>query len=910
MPDDIEQTESGIIVSSGVVSSGVVLDDGASMTILPFGTAESTTVNSGGFVAVNGGVMQSTLVNSGGSASVASGGAANDTVMSGGSMDVLDSATASGTVLSGGYIIHSGGGSPEIITFYSAAVTIFSGGTASGTLIREGDMTISSGGSANVTILYNGSIAIEDGGKADSAGVFGGVLNISSGGKLNSASINAGGRLNVSGGGTATEIAENGGYVSIENGAAVAFKQHTFSGMTLSDLATVHSGTTADSVTVASGGGLFIYDGGLADGITVQSGGIVFVSGGGKLTGQLTFENGATVSAASDSILDFDLTRTKPGNTALVNDLSLVLGAPSCALTVAGDQYSGRYTLAGGAGSFTGTITVKDSSGETLGVLTAGTTDVELGDYTYSLGLAENSLVLTLTRIGLDNGPDDGWNDWLSKKEKKEVVWNEHMDDFVQNMPAAPGDEILLDTPFTVDLDCKRNFAGRLDGVSDAADFAKIELATGASLKFTVDSTVAGTFYVYQIVNGKQKKLQKTTVKADNAAKSTSKYLHLAAGEYFVAMTPKISGKGDVAGFYNVTVAEDSRFYTDADEGWNDTVYDSTKTVLNEAVEANPLILKRGVTDIRLDINPTDGNWVGFGDTVDYAKIVLDASANLTFSIESSDKAKFTLWKLKTTVKKGAVTYSLTKVAAVTVKADKTATLTKLIEADDGNTYYISMVSTNAKSGGNAYYTISVENSVFYDSADEGWNDWLYEKKQWNPQREHFVLNEIAGKTTALQFDTNEMAVEAYGNFVGHNDNADYARFVLAEDATLNFTLTVTGDATFMVYQITQDKKGADKLVTLLKHAVKMDPNAAQAEMTTSDLDLAAGEYYVSMTAKDTKKGSVFYNVTANAILSEDDLDASNSGLLAASASPGVSLPGIGDSQFCENTVRQTAALA
>lgn len=896
MPDDIEQTEAEIIVSSGVVSSGVVLD-GASMTILPYGTAESTTVNSGGFVAVNGGVMNSTLVNSGGSASVGPGGAANSTVMSGGSMDVLDDGTISGTVLSGGYIIHSGGGSPEIITFFSAAVTIFSGATASNTLIREGDLTISNGGAANVTVLYNGSISIEDGGKADSAGVFGGVLNVSSGGSLNIASINAGGRLIVSGGGTATEIAENGGYVSFENGAAVTFSQHTFGGMTLADLATVHSGTTADGVTVASGGGLFIHDGGLADGMTVQSGGIVFVSSGGKLTGQLTFENGATVSAASGCILDFDLTRTKPGNDALVNDLSLVLGVPAITLTVAGDQYSGQYTLAGGAGSFAGTITVTDTAGAGLGVLTVGTADVEIGDYLYSLGLAENDLVLTLERTGLDNGPDDGWNDWLSKKVKKEIVWNENMDDFVQNTPVAPGDEILLDTPFTVDFETRRNFAGRIDGVSDKADFAKIELATGASLKFTVDSAVAGTFCVYRIVNGRQKELQKTTVKADNAAKSTSKYLHLAEGEYYVAMTPKISGNGDVAGFYNVTVSEDSRFYTDADLGWNNTVYDSTKTKLNEAIEANPVILERGVTGILLDNNLTDGNWVGFSDTVDYAKIVLEASANLTFSINSSDKAKFTLWKLKTTVKKGVVTYSLAKVASVTVKADRTATLTKLIEADDGNTYYISMESANAKSGGNAYYTVSIEDSTFYDSADLGWNDWLYRKKKWNPDREHFVPNEIAGETSPLQFDTNEMTVEGYGNFVGHNDPTDYARFVLADDATLNFTLTVTGDATFMVYQITQDRKGADKLVTHLKHTVRMDPNAAQAEITTSDLELSAGEYYVSMTAKDTKKGSVFYNVTANALLSGEDLDALNSASLAESAVPDGALSALAGSR-------------
>ena len=893
MPDDIEQPESAIIVSGGVVSSGVVLDNGATMTILPSGTAESTTVNSGGFVAVSGGVMNGTIVNSGGSAAVGgSGGAANDTVMSGGSMDVQDGGAISGTVLSGGYVIHSGGGSPEIITFYSAAVTIFSGG------------------SANVTILYNGGIAVLDGGRADSAGVFGGVLNISSGGTLNSASINAGGRLAVSSGGTATEIAENGGWVSFENGADIAFKQHTFSGLTLSDLATLHSGTIAKGITVASGGGLFVYDGGKTDGLTMQSGGIVFVSSGGKLAGQLTFEAGATVSAASGGILDFDLTQTKPGNDALVNDLSLVLGAPSFTLTVDGGEYSGQYTLAGGAGNFAGTITVTDTTGAALGVLTVGATEVEIGDCAYSLGLAGNSLVLTLERTGLVNGPDDGWNDWLSKKVKKTVVWNENMDEFVLNTPAAPGDEILLDTPFTVDLEMKRNFAGRIDGVSDTADFAKIKLETGASLKFTVDATVAGTFYVYQIVNGKQKELQKTTVKADNAAKSTSKYLHLAAGEYYVAMTPKISGKGDVAGFYNVTVAEDSRFYIEADDGWNDSVYDATKTLLNAAIEANPIRLKRGVTDLKLDNDAIDGNWVGFTDTIDYAKIELEASANLTFSLYASDNAKFTLWKLKTTVKKGVETYSLTKVASVSVKADKTAALTKLIEANDGNTYYISMESTNAKSGGNAYYTVDIVDSTFYDSADDGWNNWLYEKKQWNPEREHFVLNEIAGETTAIQFDTNEMTMEDYGNFVGHNDAADYARFALAEDGVLNFTLTVTGDATFMVYQITKDKKGADKLVTLLKHTVKMDPNAAEAEMTTSDLELAAGEYYVSMTTKDTKKGSVFYNVTANAVLSESDLGALNADPLAASVIPDVSISGLAESQIDDKSFWPAAALA
>ena len=141
------------------------------------------------------------------------------------------------------------------------------------------------------------------------------------------------------------------------------------------------------------------------------------------------------------------------------------------------------------------------------------------------------------------------------------------------------------------------------------------------------------------------------------------------------------------------------------------------------------------------------------------------------------------------------------------------------------------------------------------------------------------------------------MTVEDYGNFVGHNDATDYARFVLEDDATLNFTLPVTGNATFMVYRITQDRKGADKLVTLLKQTVRMDPNAAEAEMTTSDLELAAGEYYVSMTAKDTKKGSVFYDVTANALLSGEDLVALNSAPLAESAVPDGALSALAGSR-------------
>ena len=70
-----------------------------------------------------------------------------------------------------------------------------------------------------------------------------------------------------------------------------------------------------------------------------------------------------------------------------------------------------------------------------------------------------------------------------------------------------------------------------------------------------------------------------------------------------------------------------------------------------------------------------------------------------------------------------------------------------------------------------------------------------------------------------------------------------------------------------MVYRKTQDKKGKDKMETLQTTKLKLAKGEKTVEITTNAIaGLEAGEYYVSMTAKNTKpndKGNVFYNVTA-----------------------------------------------
>ena len=89
----------------------------------------------------------------------------------------------------------------------------------------------------------------------------------------------------------------------------------------------------------------------------------------------------------------------------------------------------------------------------------------------------------------------------------------------------------------------------------------------------------------------------------------------------------------------------------------------------------------------------------------------------------------------------------------------------------------------------------------------------------------------------------------------------------MASDGKLYFKLEATGDATFTFYRKGQDKKGNDTLDAIQTTKLTLEKGKTVVEKFTDVLlDLTAGEYYVSMTAKNTKandKGSVFYNVTA-----------------------------------------------
>ena len=208
--------------------------------------------------------------------------------------------------------------------------------------------------------------------------------------------------------------AVNAGQVSPNDYVASGWQMHILSGGTASG--TVVRGIVTNvaangvisylpSLAVVSQGGLVqdavVYEygqiqlAGTGEDLHVFEKGTVVVQTGGTITGKLTVENGGGVSMEEGTVLDFDLTRTTAGAAALVNDLSVIQGTPLYTLTVDGTEASGTYSLADGAADFAGTISVVNTSGESLGTLTAGES-ITVGSVSYKLNLTDSVLSATV----------------------------------------------------------------------------------------------------------------------------------------------------------------------------------------------------------------------------------------------------------------------------------------------------------------------------------------------------------------------------------------------------------------------------------------------------------------------------------------------------------------------------------
>ena len=335
-------------------------------------------------------------------------------------MTVLDGGTVNDTKLYHNLYISSGGVANNTIAQDGARLCVASGGTANNTTLNSlGFLEVYSGGIANDTEVSSGAF-----------------MEVHNSGIANNIHLRTSGTLYVYHGGTASIIFnpfEEGSIQGPEDSVVnflppnakvyygrwgnLISSADVMSGLTINykEKAYVFSDGRLENTTIDAGGYVYLEEEGLANNTIVKSHGSmelyyadgannIIISSGGyvyfngcKLSGKITFESGANVSAGDHGIIDFDLTQTTIGAEELVNNVSIINGEPIYTLTVNGMQATGEYKLAGCASGFSKSITVKNTTGIELGVLSVGGTKIETVYSDYELKLNGDTLVITVT---------------------------------------------------------------------------------------------------------------------------------------------------------------------------------------------------------------------------------------------------------------------------------------------------------------------------------------------------------------------------------------------------------------------------------------------------------------------------------------------------------------------------------
>ena len=399
-----------MLVSNGGMANNTVLNgENARLEVFTDGVANNTTVNQGGELRVSegglahsaavnydgwmhvcsGGTASAAVVNDGGRLYVSSGGTTNDAVVNYcASMFVYDGGVANRTAVNpcARLFISSGGTANSAavvgIANSQAIAVVYEGGEANNTWIGYDGMMDVKNAVANNTTVHGGKMNLSAGATMNSATVEYGLLTIAGGATMNIATVIEGGSISVDGTANSTTIGSRG-YMTITSGVANSTTVSSGGSMY------VYKDGMANSTTVNAGGSMHLSKGGVGNNATVKAGASMFISAGGKLTGKTMIEDGATVAAENGAIIDFAIAGITPDREARINDLSLVGNWSNAdfTLTVSGSESNGTYRLAGGAGGFINTITVKNTSGEDVGTFTIGQT-VTVGEVSYALAMS------------------------------------------------------------------------------------------------------------------------------------------------------------------------------------------------------------------------------------------------------------------------------------------------------------------------------------------------------------------------------------------------------------------------------------------------------------------------------------------------------------------------------------------
>jgi len=390
-------------VTSGGSASDTTIHSAGKMIISSGGTATKTVINSSGtFSAGPGAIVNSLTLNRYGSMSLRNSSVNKLTLNSRASATVTDLHIFGATINSSAHLtcrqnmVLSGG-----VICSDGKITMSSGTVVSAvTVSKAGTLNVKNGGCArNIEIQREGKFIML--GTASNTTLFGGSMYVG-----DSAYENYDGT-----GGMPTSNVYDEDIHASKNTLQSSWL-HIYSGGTATRNVVnsnswlhVYYGGTATRNVVNSSGYLTVQDSGTANSATVHSGGYMRLYTGAILKGDINVGGKVTVhragtSATEDVIraygadINFLVNERRTTDSAIITDFGMIMGA-TYYLTVS-DQAAGVYSLASGASDFTGSITVNNLTGGTMGTLRVNTLFASRGK-TYRLLKESGTLKLRVT---------------------------------------------------------------------------------------------------------------------------------------------------------------------------------------------------------------------------------------------------------------------------------------------------------------------------------------------------------------------------------------------------------------------------------------------------------------------------------------------------------------------------------
>lgn len=904
-----------MIVSSGGTADTPTVNSGGRMVVFKGGKANGADICSSGYFELFGGTINNLSFDRA-SGFVSSGGTINDLTMSSGFISFYSGTINRATVQNGTiYVYH--GGKLNSAAFNSGSLNVSSNGTANKITLENGaKMHISGNGAkaSGVTVKTGGSMYIGGsgavvtnlsfaGGDADPAkDQYAGRLFAR--GTIKGLTIGSGTSIALDSGCTATKVkwTPGNGVVNIWEVASVSFTSK-YSGVYVgSNAVFVSQSKELVSETLGKGASAYVAKNGLASGLQIASGGSLHVWNGGKALQTLIGygESSSFLFVSSGGSAEAVMIFEKGGLE--------ISGGKASNVTI---RNGGIMYISGGAVSG-----IKVENGGALAIDSGSATDVEWTPFEGELEVyggaqvtfaGETSGVYVGTDGVLTEHTDEVADRTMGKGDKMYVMSGGKAErtavgksGSMQVFEGGSADETTIYDGGNMVVCCGGSASGvAVDGgelavyggtVEDVTLNGYMGVVDGSAVNVTVGSGYYGYVYGGGVLNG-------ATLCSggyrDGAAfyissGGTASNLTLEYGAcLYVGKGAKVTNISSSYGSYievekgatvkKIKAVEAVSPDCDYDElnGWANK---KKKTINEHIVDSTPTLLSPMTYEVQIDENEASyyNNYVGFGDEIDFLKVHLDDAARLRFEVTASDASKFTIWRWDDRKNK-LVSLQESKLKlkkASYIKGSSLSTYYQVETKDlllESGDYYLSMESTNAAKGGNAYYNVCLYDSDFFKEGNK-------EDDEWSALPDKYDLG-------ALPRESKELVDEEW---VGFGDDIDYRKFTVAEGMKSSFDVYATDASTkFTLYQLVSKTKG-DKTTNSLKKLKSVSIKSFDEEYgcyrgITAAYDFQEGvEYYYSMESTNAAKGgNAYYHV--DFLLSEDNTKDS---VAAAVASP------------------------